>query len=183
MEAVERINEVENCRTSTPPPHSCSSGEPSAIGRLAYPYRPITRDVQVHDTKNRRRFPLSQPLIFTSLWTSRRARFVSTLMNRAENGSQTAKGQIEMNVARRDVHSGVKMDLSFVQYTSSVQYSYHRVMNLSFVQNVLYRQFSSYHHRHETVIVRIVLNTCKVAKLYSCGLIKTDLLAKEWIYP
>ena len=52
-------------------------------------------------------------------------------------------------------------------------------MNLSFVQNILYRQFSSYHRRHETVIVRIVL---KVAKLYSCGLIKTGLLAKEWIY-
>ena len=178
MEAVERINELENSRAPTPPPHSCSSGEPSAIGRPAYPYRPITRDVQVHDTKNRRRFPLSQPLIFTSLWTSRRARFVSTLTNRAENGSQTAKGQVEMNVARRDVHSEVKINLSFVQNYLYRQFSSYSA--LSFVQNVLYRQFSSYHHRHETVIVRVVLNTCKV---YSCGLIKTDLLAKEWIYP
>ena len=137
MEAVERINEVKNSRTSTPPPHSCASGEPSAIGRPAYPYRPITRDVQVHDTKNRRRFPLSQPLIFTSMWTSRRARFVSTLTNRAENGSQTAKGQVEMNVARRDVHSEVKMNLSLYFSISSVQYSYHRVMNLSFVQYIV----------------------------------------------
>ena len=107
MEAVERINEATT--------DSCSSGEPSAIGRPAYPYRPFTRDVQVHDTKNIRQFPVSQALILTSLWTSRRARFVSTLTNRAENGSQTAKGQVKMNVARRDAHSEVKMNLYFVQ--------------------------------------------------------------------
>ena len=52
-------------------------------------------------------------------------------------------------------------------------------MNLSFVQNILYRQFSSYHHRHETVIVRVVLKRVKVGKLYSCGSIQTGLLAKD----
>ena len=76
------------------------------------------------------------------------------------------------------------MNLSFVHNILYRQFSsYHRVMNLSFVHNIiLYRQFSSYHRRHETVIVRVVLKRVKVAKLYSCGLIKTGLLAKEWIY-
>ena len=53
------------------------------------------------------------------------------------------------------------MNLSFVQNNNIILYrqfsSYHRVMNLPFVQNILYRQFCSYHRRHETVIVRVVL--------------------------
>ena len=62
------------------------------------------------------------------------------------------------------------MNLSFVHNILYRQFSsYHRVMNLSFVQNILYRQFSSYHSRHETVIIRVVKRV-KVAKLYSCGL-------------
>ena len=48
------------------------------------------------------------------------------------------------------------MNLSFVQNNLYRQFSsYHHVMNLPFVQNILYRQFCSYHRRHETVIVHM----------------------------
>ena len=119
-------------------------------------------------------------------WQPSHLRNASTAFKRAHAASATLRLHMRrlrvmnfvQNILYRQFSSYHRVIyLSFVQNILYRQFSsYHRVMNLSFVHNILYRQFSSYHCRHETVIVRVV------AKFYSYGLIKTGLLAKEWIY-
>ena len=66
MQAMERMNELENSRSPTPTTSLSaaadqrrSSAEASATNNRAYPYRPIIRDVNFHDRGGQRRLSLS----------------------------------------------------------------------------------------------------------------------------
>ena len=123
MQAVERINELENSRTPTPPPRSSSGGETSAVGCPTYPYRPITREVQVHDTRNRRRISLS-----LNHSTSPRCGRAdeqdlsrhsqpgpSQSSNRFLPGSSSSRRPFQLQSAKQERHSLFRSSTGFIQ--------------------------------------------------------------------